>query len=84
MTGCARFLVTAQAEPQTLPRILNHIAQLGLCPAHVRADVVDGRVEVVIEQRGLTGRQADVVAERMRASVLIEAVRLEARPLVGS
>jgi hypothetical protein len=71
-----RFVVRARAEPQTLARLINHVAQLGLVPKRVRADEADRVMTVLIEQDGLDDHRAGVIAEKMRASVLVETVRL--------
>ncbi|AEG49531.1 hypothetical protein Sphch_1847 [Sphingobium chlorophenolicum L-1] len=71
-----RFVVLAQAEPQTLARVVNYVAQLGKTPRRVRADEHGGLMTIVIEQDGLSDHQAKVMAEKMRASVLVERVTL--------
>ena len=70
----AHFNIRAVAEPQTLPRLISHFAQLGLIPSRVRAEEAEGMMSVIIEQADLMRSQADVVAAKMRASVLVEFV----------
>jgi hypothetical protein len=76
MTDPVSFTVRAQADPQTLPRLINFVAQRGLVPVAVRAREEGGVMTVVIEQRGLDDEQASIVAERMHVSVLVDGVSL--------
>ena len=77
MTGrLVRFEITAAAEAQTLPRLINYFAQRDLTPSLVRAEVVGAAVMVVIEQPLLEHGHAAVIAEKMRSSVCVEDVRL--------
>jgi hypothetical protein len=83
VTRLIRFDVRAQAEPQTLMRLVGYVAQLGLVPKRVSAREVAGLMVVVIEQAGLGDHQAGIIAEKMRASVLVQTVQLSRgrRPL---
>lgn len=72
----ARFRIRARAEPQTVLRVLGHIAQIGLVPALVRAREAEGSMTILIEQDHLSRQQADLIAAKMRASVLVEEVIL--------
>lgn len=76
MTAPARFIVKGDAGPQTLARLVNYIAQLGMTPRRVRADEADGVMTVLIEVAGLGDHQAGIIADKMRTSVLVSAVRL--------
>lgn len=78
MTQTARFSVRACADPQTLPRLIQYIAQLGLVPSAVQARQRGGMMTVLIEQADIGDAQARLIAEKMRASVLVEAVSLHA------
>jgi len=71
-----RFVVRARSDPQTLPRLINYVVQLGMIPRRVRADEADGIMTVLIEQDGLGDHQACIIANKMASSVLIEDVRL--------
>lgn len=77
MTEHARFEIVAATDPQTLPRLVNYLAQLGLVPSRVTAVSEAGAMRVTIEQDALPERQARIVAERMQTSVLVEHVALE-------
>lgn len=72
----SRFDVVARVDPQTLIRLLNPFAQLGLLPSRVDAIEAEGLVTVCIEQPDLAEQQARIIAEKMRSYVLVEAVSL--------
>jgi hypothetical protein len=81
----SRFKLRARADPQTLIRLINYFAQLGFLPTRVRAQEADGLMTVHIEQRGLSDAQERIIAEKMRSSVLVEAVHVRrARVLPAS
>lgn len=70
-----RFDIVARADSQTLIRLLNYFAQLDLSPRRVKALDVEGSLTIRIEQPGLDEQQAQIIAEKMRASVLVQTVR---------
>lgn len=72
----SRFDIIAHADPQTLIRMLNYFALLGLVPRCVDAVEADGLVTIRIEQPDLGEQQAHVIAEKMRSSVLALSVGL--------
>jgi hypothetical protein len=72
----SRFEVVACADPQTLIRLLNYFAQVGLLPARVNAVEACGLVTIRIHQHGLSEQQARIIAEKMRGSVLVDAVQV--------
>jgi hypothetical protein len=76
----ARFDVRAHAEPQTLARLINYMAQQGMVPRRIHAREAKGIMTVVIDQPDIAGDQANIIAEKMRASVLVESVRLSLHP----
>lgn len=71
-----RFAVRASADPGLVPRLVNHFAQRGLVPSRLGTAMTGAELEVVIEQPGLSEDQATLIAERMRASILVGAVEL--------
>ena len=75
MPSC-RFDIVARADPQTLPRLLNPFAQIGVMPSRVSAVGADDLLTVRIVQPGLGEQQARIIAEKMRCAVLVEAVHL--------
>lgn len=77
MTCPMRFEIDAAADPQTLPRLINYVAQQGLIPTAVRARTNGLAMVVTIEQAGLSDHQARIIAEKMHSSPLVAAVRLE-------
>ncbi len=71
-----RFDIAARADPQTLVRLLNYFAQLGMLPSRVNAIEAGGSVTIRIEQPELGELQARIIGEKMRNSVLVETVRI--------
>jgi len=71
-----RYEIRGSANAQTLSRLINFFAQLGMTPTRVRADKIGQMLMIVIEQDGLDDHQADVIAYKMRSSVMVEDVRL--------
>ncbi len=72
----SRFDIVGHKDPQTLIRLLNYFAALGLAPSQVTAVAADGMMAIAIEQPDLGEKQARIIAEKMRSSVLVESVRL--------
>jgi hypothetical protein len=70
--------VRAHFDPQTLPRLLNYVAQLGHAPRNFNAFVEDKVICASMELDGLSEQQINIVAEKMRSSVLVESVRVTA------
>ena len=71
-----RFDVRATADPETVPRLINFFTQRGLIPGKIRVERAGEEMHALFEQVGLDGHEAQIIAERMRASVLVEAVRM--------
>jgi len=71
-----RFEIVARRDPQTLARLINFFAQRGLVPKAVRSREEDGVMQVTIEQDDLPLHEAGIVADKMRASWLVDDVRL--------
>lgn len=76
MTDHVRFLVRACADPQTLLRVVNEVARLGLVPHAVRAHAKDGILTIVLEQPDIDDGRAQLIAEKMGLSVLVKTVSL--------
>ncbi|MBS0481725.1 MAG: hypothetical protein JSR96_06130 [Proteobacteria bacterium] len=70
----ATFRVEARKDPATLVRILNHFAQIGLVPD--RVVVVQALDHLILEvaQQGLEEKRGQIIAEKMRSSVLVLSV----------
>lgn len=77
MKQLMRFDIVSRSDPQALIRLLNHFAQRSLLPSHVAATEEAGRLKVRIDQPDVEEKQAKIIAERMRNSVLVETVRIE-------
>ncbi|MGI4880547.1 MAG: hypothetical protein ACRYG4_24035 [Janthinobacterium lividum] len=71
-----RFDIVAQADSQTLGRLINYFAQQGLVPNRFSAVVAGGSVKVRIEHPDLGEQQCRIIAEKMRSAVIVEAVRV--------
>jgi hypothetical protein len=72
----ANFHVQACVDPQALGRVINYFAQLGMVPSRVEARATGDLMEIRIVQDELDDRLANIIAEKMRSSVLVEAVQL--------
>ncbi|RJF85865.1 hypothetical protein [Sphingomonas cavernae] len=72
----AHFAIRAAADPQTVPRLLNYFAQLGLVPAAIAMQANEDGLAVEITQHHLPLANAHIIAEKMRASCLVETVSL--------
>ncbi len=85
MATACRFEIEALADAQTLPRLVDHFARLGLTPTFVRAEVSGSTMWIEIEQPDLDGKRSLSIAEQMRASILVEQVVVQntAPPLGG-
>ena len=79
MSPTMHFEIEATANAQTLSRLINFFAQRDLTPSLVRATHEGSSISVIIEQPDLELAHAIIIAEKMRASVLVEWVVL--RPL---
>ena len=73
----ASYQATAEPDPGMLIRILNLFALRDHVPARVRSRVLGGQLQVEVDVPDLPDREAEQVAERMRAIVGVKAVRLE-------
>lgn len=75
----AYFTARAQADPATLARLLNLFTQLNMIPEQVRCTRRDDQLTVSVQVAGLGEHRAEIIAEKMRASVLVQSVTLEHR-----
>ena len=72
-TAC--FSVTAQAEPGTLPRILELFAKRGLVPDHVQATKNNrGELSIEIRMDGMEQPLALYIGECLRAFFTVDQV----------
>lgn len=72
----AHFEIRAAADPQTVLRLLNYFAQQGLVPSAVAMSADAHGLAVSITQDQLALSNAHIIAEKMRASCLVEEVSL--------
>ncbi len=72
----ANFTVFGDAGPHTLACIVGLVAQLDLTPIHVSMRRIGDVALVSIVQDGIEPIRAMVVAEKMRALALVDAVEV--------
>lgn len=79
----AFFLVTAPADPQLLPRLIEPFAKLGTTPMRVHASREDGdgrELSVDMRLAGVPARTAELVACALRAVVGVSHVTAHIEP----
>lgn len=76
-TVTAAYSVRALADPQVVGRLLALFAQQDLIPERVRTQRVGDRLSVVVRQPAVSEQRAAVIAEKIRALVMVESVSLE-------
>lgn len=72
--GAACYEIEAWDSAQVLCRVLALSAQQGAALAALTAQAEDDRLHAVLRFRGIDGRRAAMLAEKMRALVAIERV----------
>jgi hypothetical protein len=78
----AVFEVEAEPSAQTLSRVLEGFARRDLMPEKVSCTLCGDSLLISIAQSGVDDAQLAIMAETMRASVLVKSVELK-RPTVG-
>ncbi|MDX2205532.1 MAG: hypothetical protein NW223_22470 [Hyphomicrobiaceae bacterium] len=79
----AYFLVTAPADPQLLPRLIEPVAKLGTTPLRVHASREDGdgrELSVDLRLAGVSARTAELVEFALRAVVGVSQVTAHIEP----
>ena len=73
---CVTFAVRADADPGSLPRVLELFAKRGLVPASLRSELLpDGEtLDITVEMIGLVRAESDHVANCLRAIPLVSHV----------
>lgn len=66
-----RFEICTLANAQALPRVLEHFALRTLMPQRVEAIRDDDRLIIFLEIEDLDEQLADLIAEKIRASVMV-------------
>lgn len=74
MTESFRFEVATCVDPQAVSRLINFFAQRDLIPRQVHVRLAEDQIAALIEQDGLYAHRAKLIAEKMRASVLVRSV----------
>ncbi|MHC6223362.1 hypothetical protein ACYU03_01015 [Pseudomonas sp. X10] len=77
-----RYQLQAEAEPDSLCRVLNLFALQFLTPHLVQVSQQDDMLQVEIGIAGLSWHRAEVIAQKMRNLVCVEDVSLESVPQV--
>ncbi|MBT8765829.1 hypothetical protein [Metapseudomonas boanensis] len=75
-----RFTILAESEPDILSRLLGYFAQLQLVPRWLEATQQGDTLRLQLLQQGLTPHRAEVIAQKMRSLVSVDAVTLEVLP----
>lgn len=78
-----RFRIEALADPQSLSRILDAFAQRSIVPARVAAEHRRNLVSCEIEVTDLAWPQVEIIAEKLRAGVLVSSVTVECEAAIG-
>ena len=77
-SNTVHFTVSAAADPAALSRVVEFFALNDILPEVVRSRRFDGGMLTIdIKVRGLDDRRAGVLAEKIRASVLVFSVAVE-------
>jgi len=76
MDAVARFAVAGEARSDLLNRVVGLIAQLGLTPLRVSMCRQGDMALLAIMQDGLEPVRATILAEKMRALVMVGSVEL--------
>lgn len=79
----AYFLVSAPADPQLLPRLIEPVAKLGAVPLRVHASREDGdgrELSVDLRLAGVPARTAELVEFALRAVVGVRQVTAHIEP----
>jgi hypothetical protein len=68
------FAIRADAEADSLCRLLGFFAQLSLVPQRVEVTRGDEGLQLTLRQDGITAHRAEVVAQKMRSLVCVAEV----------
>lgn len=79
-TPVACYLVSGPDDPELAPRIFGQFARRGLVPAFAMVRRASGQLRIRIEAEGLDDRAAELLAEGLRALLLVETVELAVDP----
>ncbi|MFV3381564.1 MULTISPECIES: hypothetical protein [Pseudomonas] len=76
----ARYRLQAEAEPDSLCRVLNLFALQFLTPHRVHVEQRDDLLNIEVNVGGLSWHRAEVIAQKLRNLVCIDQVSLENLP----
>ena len=76
----ARYRLQAEAEPDSLCRVLNLFALRFLTPHSVHVQQQDDLLDIEVGVDGLSWHRAEVIAQKLRNLVCVGEVRLENMP----
>ncbi|WP_247887087.1 hypothetical protein [Azospirillum sp. SYSU D00513] len=76
---CVAFTVRADADPGTLPRLLELFAKRGLVPASVTSRLHGDAMTVEVEAVGLARAESDHIGNCLRQLPMVAQVRLAER-----
>ena len=79
---CVTFAVRADADPGSLPRVLELFAKRGLVPAALRSELLADTLDISVEVVGMARAESDHVANCLRAIPTVSHV-LTAERAVG-
>lgn len=69
---CVHFAVRADADPGSLPRVLELFAKRGLVPTQFRSEMLEGGIlDVGVEVRDMARAESDHVANCLRALPMV-------------
>lgn len=63
------YSVTAQADPGLLPRLIGHLAKVGLVPARLHVVTHDDEMAVDLQVADLPAERAALLEQRFRTTV---------------
>ncbi|GAB3118405.1 hypothetical protein [Novispirillum itersonii] len=66
-TAC--YSVTTDSEPGVLPRLLGHLAKIGVVPTRVHATTADEELHVDLQVTGLDANRAALLEQRFATTV---------------
>lgn len=67
-----RFDIRVVADGQALPRVWDHFAPRTLLPSRMVAELVRGKMSILVEVPELDAATAQLIVEKLRSSVLVE------------
>lgn len=79
-----KFMVSALADPATIARVINPLAQLALIPGSILAETCGETTQIVIRQPGLSEAEEQAIARKMISCVLVEEVIVTREPRLMS